>query len=149
MSEDDEVLSFEDTLELLGARAVDGVSPPALDPLGLQLFASQIAQRLASKGGRPTDSSWELSRKVPMKRATWERLNELSRRVKGEGAHAAPGQIAALALERGLDAIEREGLSRPGSCRSSEAGSGLSFSEKILDEAREIYGAIEKGGLWG
>lgn len=95
-------LSLEESAALLGADAQERVGEVHLDPISMRVMATRIGERLASSGGRPTDSSWEISRKVPMKAVTWERLRELASTLAERNVRVAPGQLAAIALERGL-----------------------------------------------
>ncbi len=139
-------LSLEETMKLFGARPVGELGSPSPDPLGLQLFASEIAQRFASQRGRPTDRSWTLIRKVPMKQSTWDSLNATAQSLKANGVVAAAGQIAAIALECGLRQIDRESL-------RSKVSEGVQrarrpIPEQTRAEARRICPAVREHGLW-
>jgi hypothetical protein len=117
-------LSLEETAALLGAEAPKPIGNVRLDPISMRAVATRIGKRLASSGGRPTDSSWEISRKVPMKAVTWERLRDLAKSLAEQNVRVAPGQLAAIALERGLFVLIRE-------CRDSGQ----------ISEAPEAYGS--------
>lgn len=100
-------LSLEETAELLGADALQEVDPVRLDPIGMQVLATKVARRMATRRGRPTDQSWDLVRKIPMKTTTWEYLKELAARLSSE-VRVAPGQMGAIALELGVSRIRFE-----------------------------------------
>ena len=117
-------LSIEEAADLLGAERGVDVGPVRMDPISMRAIATRIAKRLASTGGRPTDASWEIKRKVPMKRSTWDELQRLSDRLAEENVRVAAGQVAAIALERGLSVLKKEGLrdckvAKPRNCRKS------------------------------
>jgi hypothetical protein len=75
---------------------------------GLDLLADALSHRLASTGGRPTDPTWTLSRRVPFKPETWEALQNLAEELGMPGRSIAPGQLAATLVEERvaeLDAV--------------------------------------------
>ena len=62
----------ERLLKGLGAsHSVTLSDRPAQGPLGLLQLRGEIAQRLQSTGGRPTDQSWTLSRLVKFDPERW------------------------------------------------------------------------------
>ena len=70
-------------------------APPFLDELrkGLQ-------ERLASRGGRPTVSEWEVVRKTRYSKKTWSYLSGLaSKWSKAGGVSVSPSQVAARIVE--------------------------------------------------
>src|SRR2546429_85992 len=67
-----------------------------------------VLRRLQSRGGRPSDPNWTITRLIPMSTETWERLHTLAQTISRDGRRASSGQVAALLLEEGLDAILRQ-----------------------------------------
>lgn len=96
-------LSIEEASRLLGAEAPVPVSGFPGDFLSLQSLASITRHRLVSRGGRPSDPSWTISRKVPMKAETWQRLDLYAQKLQEQEIRISAGQVAAIALERGLE----------------------------------------------
>jgi hypothetical protein len=74
----------------------------------LQLAAEVAARfRVPEGGGRPTDPSWSEQRLVRLSPKTLEQLEKLA-----EQAHASPMQVAALLLERAVQAVSQEQAGR-------------------------------------
>lgn len=138
-------LSLEETAELLGAEQPEDIGPVHLDPLGMQFLAARVAKRLMSGRGRPTDPSWDIVRKVPMKKETWEFLTELSRRLTST---VAPGQMAAIALERGVEGLKHEATRIPESVEDIPYSPSYSFAQESLEEAELLYGVISEKRFW-
>ncbi len=69
-------------------------APPFLDELrrGLQ-------ERLASRGGRPTVSEWEVVRKTRYSKETWQWLAQLAEQWSQGGVSVSPSQVAARIVE--------------------------------------------------
>ena len=107
-NEDQKPLSTDEVAALLGAEVIEDIGPVRMDPIGLGVLAGRIAKRLVSTGGRPTDKDWVLTRKVPMKKETWTKLEQDSKEFATQGMRVAPGQLAAIALERGLGLLESD-----------------------------------------
>lgn len=76
---------------------------PLFDDL-LQLRA-EVATRLRSSGGRPTDPSWTVQRLVPFGEDRWKQLEKLAKNLSFGGRNVSPGQLAAILLERALNQI--------------------------------------------
>jgi hypothetical protein len=88
---------------------------PSQGPLDLLELRAEVQRRLRSTGGRPTDPDWDIRRLVPFRREGWQELERLARICEQEGRRVSPSQLAALLIERGLEAL-----------RSSVAPSGAS-----------------------
>lgn len=101
-------LTPDEIAKLLGADEYEYIGDISMDPISLLGFAHAIGQRMQSQGGRPTDRSWEISRKIPMKKETWAKLEELSDALGEQKVRVAAGQLAAIALERGLPLLAEE-----------------------------------------
>src|SRR5438445_1192446 len=95
-------LSTADTQRLLGSETPIPVGKLPIDPIGMGIIASIVRKRLVSRGGRPSDPAWTISRKVPMRSETWEQLDRLARKLQKQNIRVSAGQVAAIALERGL-----------------------------------------------
>jgi hypothetical protein len=72
----------------------------------LQLRA-EIAARLHSSGGRPTDPRWTLKRVVPFGSGSWQDLEHFASRLSEAGRSVSPAQLAAMLVERGLGELQR------------------------------------------
>lgn len=71
-------------------------------PLGLLNLREEIAVRLQSTGGRPTDPDWILRRGVPFKQDVWENLVRLADEMSTGERKVTPAQVAAMLIEREL-----------------------------------------------
>ncbi len=90
----------------LGASRVIGLSNlPSGGPLDLLQLRADMARRLKSTGGRPTDPGWKVQRLVPFGEDRWRRLEELAEELSSSERKISPGQLAAILIERALDAI--------------------------------------------
>jgi hypothetical protein len=145
--EKEKPLSLEEAVELLEPDAIEEVDTGSLDPLGLSALATRVARRLVSTGGRPTDKSWTVAKRVPMKESTWAKLEQVSEQSGRRGLRVAPGQLAAIALETGLERLVRMSTQTCGSMESWEAGD-YEFQDESEEEAKDLVGAITCGGLW-
>ncbi len=95
-------LSLDETVRLLGAESPEKMQLESLNPVALAALARTVGDRLSRDRGRPTDKSWDISRKVPMKSSIWDELAALSQCLEIEKEiKVAPGQLAAIALESG------------------------------------------------
>lgn len=142
------VLTLDETVELLGAERPQNIGPIQMNPLGMQVLAARVAQRLAGKRGRPTDKTWDISRKIPMKTATWESFQCIAKEARPE-ARPAAGQIAAIALEKGLRQIREENkasANKPIAARSKRTT--LDIDEQSQEEAKVLCPVIAEGSLW-
>jgi hypothetical protein len=71
-------------------------------PLGLLNLREEIAQRLQSTGGRPSDPEWIMRRGVPFKPEVWERLILIANDLSTGKRKVTPAQVAAILVEREL-----------------------------------------------
>ncbi len=96
----------------MGGRVGEPIEGIVHGPVGAARLAAIMSERLRpsqGKGtGRPTDPSWSLSRKVPMREETLIQLRELAKSLSGEGRKVSPMQVAAQLLERGLEQVKKE-----------------------------------------
>ncbi|HEV2369641.1 MAG TPA: MerR family transcriptional regulator [Acidimicrobiales bacterium] len=87
----------------LGASKIERLPKrPSGLPLGLLHMRRQVQDRLKSTGGRPSDPSWTVSRQIPFKAETWQRLQETAETLGSEGRRVGAAQVAAILIERGL-----------------------------------------------
>ena len=138
-------LSLEETVQLLGAEQPEDFGPVHLDPLGMQFLAARVVKRLVRGRGRPTDPSWDIVRKIPMKKETWEFLTELSRRLT---SNVAPGQMAAIALERGVEGLRHDATTGSEASEDSPYSPSYSFAQESLEEAELLSVVISKERFW-
>lgn len=88
----------------LGADRVQTIrTKNAQGPLGLLALRHEIAGRLHSSGGRPSDPSWTLRRGVHFSERTWTRLSIVATQMSGQNRKITPAQVAATLIERELD----------------------------------------------
>lgn len=98
----------------LGAsRVISLPGLPSSGPLDLLQLRAEVAQRLRSSGGRPTDPSWNVQRLVPFREERWRRLVELAERLSSDERKVSPGQLAGILLDRALSGIA-ESVPAPG-----------------------------------
>ncbi len=141
-------LTLEETVELFGANAPQDIGPVRLDPLGMQALATRVGARLAKKRGRPTDTRWNLVRKIPMEEKTWIYLQQLAASIsKKASTSVAAGQMGAIALERGVHAIEIE-LSATQDGREHVMPALYNFSDESRNAARALCGTVASEGTW-
>jgi len=95
-------LSAIETQRLLGSEPPISVGKLPIDPLGMSVIGSIVRERLVSRGGRPSDPAWTIVRKVPMRPETWSELDHFAQQLQEKNIRVSAGQIAAIALERGL-----------------------------------------------
>src|SRR5215470_5171545 len=88
------------TVELaraLGAsRHIELSSEGGQGPLGLLQLRSEVAHRLRSTGGRPTDPGWTMRRVVPFRPEGWAELEDFAARLTAGGRSVSPAQLAAI-----------------------------------------------------
>lgn len=90
----------------LGASRVVEVGRKKIGgPLDLLALREEFNQRLRSSGGRPTDPDWTVSRQVPFKEDSWNRLQALAGEVGASGRRVGPAQVAALLIESSLEEV--------------------------------------------
>ena len=93
--------------QMLGAtRVVSVPGLPSGGPIDLLHLRADVARRLKSTGGRPTDPAWNVQRLVPFRDDRWRQLEELADRISTEERRVSPAQLAAILIERALDGIE-------------------------------------------
>lgn len=81
--------------------------------LTITRLASEVASRLRSTGGRPSDPNWTMTRQVPFAVSTWAALGQLAEDLSARGRRVAPTQLAAMLVESGLKSIEDAEPSSP------------------------------------
>ena len=145
---DKKVLSMEEGAALLGAEQPETINNIRMDPIGMMVLATQIAKRLVSQGGRPTDASWNISRKIPMKETTWKDLEELAEISRQQDKRVATGQIAAIALEMGLEGLKRKEKKENVFGELGTRYTGYKFHEESDEEAVNLCGTIREERFW-
>jgi hypothetical protein len=136
-------LSIDDTQKLLGAAGPTSVGKLPTNPLGIRMVASIVRERLVSRGGRPSDPAWTIVRKVPMRPETWAELNRCAQELQGQDVRVSAGQVAAIALERGLQIpIEKESVAE----RRMNRNYSISLESQL--HARRAFCAVSVSGLY-
>src|SRR3954464_7937290 len=104
-----EALDMERIAQELGAERRGNLSPRAGYFGALQLAAEVEARfRVPDGGGRATDPSWSEQRLIRLAPQTLEQLEKLAAR-----ANASPMQVAALLLERAVQAAGSQEPPKP------------------------------------
>ncbi|HEX4519003.1 MAG TPA: hypothetical protein VH063_05415 [Gaiellaceae bacterium] len=107
-------------------RSLDGEPGPFLASAprpAISDLRGMVLSRLQSRGGRPSDPSWTLSRLIPMSSTTWDRLHDLAQSISAGGERSASrGQVAALLLEQAVEAFAGQDSDLP---PSPESGSSM------------------------
>ena len=79
-------------------------------PFGVAQLTAELTERLKPgegiRPGRPTDPDWDVRRLVSFRQSTWEELTEVAKQVSSPQRRVSPSQIAALLIERGLEALQ-------------------------------------------
>lgn len=141
-------LSLDETVRLLGAEPPEAMQVVSLNPIALGALASSVGNRLTRDRGRPTDKSWDISRKVPMKKSNWDELAALSERLEVEKEiKVAPGQLAAIALESGIASF-RKNASLRATSSSFVTVVEYKFSPDEYDEARALCAVAAEESYW-
>lgn len=143
-------LSTADTQRLLGSEAPIPVGKLPIDPLGMKAIASIVRERLISRGGRPSDPAWTISRKVPMRSETWKELDRIAQKLQKQNIRVSAGQVAAIALERGLPkgVDSDESIQLFISSTHEEATIAYKFSPEVLLRARQTSRSMAKCPLF-
>ena len=93
--------------QALGASRVVSLSGlPSAGPLDLLQLRADVARRLKSSGGRPTDPQWDMQRVIPFRGTRWKQLEELASSLSTEERKVSAGQLAAILIERVLEEAE-------------------------------------------
>lgn len=90
----------------LGSTTSVPIGDDAFNPLALLALAHRFNERLRSTGGRPTDPSWTVSRRVPFAPETWDALNTIAVRLSSGQRKVAPAQVAAVLIEESLTDLD-------------------------------------------
>jgi hypothetical protein len=91
----------------LGAEHSFPVTTAPDGAFGAAGLALEVAARLESRGGRPSDPEASLRRLVPMKKSVWRGLEEEARAISTSHRRVSPGQLAAVLVEKGLAGVRK------------------------------------------
>lgn len=92
----------------LGAKRVIPIADlPSGGPLDLLALRAQVASRIRSTGGRPTDPAWNMQRLVPFRKERWRQLVDLATRLSSDQRKVSPAQVAAMLIERALQQVHK------------------------------------------
>jgi hypothetical protein len=92
---------------VLRADRVVELEREAWGPLDMLILSEEVERRIRPGRGRPTDPSWDVQRLVRFKGETWQALDEISRDLRAQGTSISPGQLAAILIERGVEALKK------------------------------------------
>ncbi len=141
-------LTLQETIELFGAEEAPDIDPIRLDPLGMKFLATKVGERLKGVRGRPTDKTWTIVRKIPMKQESWDALNQISERLKEQSLHIAAGQVGAYALEWGVEIMCERAVSTANDLTLNFSFPVAVCSEEIREEAKRLTPIIAKEAIW-
>lgn len=143
-------LSAAETQRLLGSEPPISVGKLPIDPLGMSVIGSIVRERLVSRGGRPSDPAWTIVRKVPMRPETWSELDHFAQQLQEKNIRVSAGQVAAIALERGLSKTLHTGPSSqmPGSIASESAAYEYNLPQDVQIDSRRVHLAFTKNRLF-
>ena len=141
-------LTLEETVRLFGSEQPVDLGPVQLDPLGMQFLATRVGELLKRGQGRPTDKSWDISRKIPMKQETWDALKQIAEQIGGGELRVAAGQMGAYALEIGVESLRHRPSSFERPKFDSFAPLLTLFPEEIQAEAKKLAPIIRAKAIW-
>ncbi len=143
-------LSATETQRLLGSEPPISVGKLPIDPLGMSVIGSIVRERLVSRGGRPSDPAWTIVRKVPMRPETWSELDHFAQQLQEKNIRVSAGQIAAIALERGLSkTLQTESPSQvPGFVARESVVYEYHVSQDVKLDSRRAHLAITQHGFF-
>jgi len=135
-------LSVAETQRLLGSERPISIGKVPTDPIGMRTIASIVRERLVSRGGRPSDPTWTIVKKVPMRPETWKEFRRCAHELQRQKIRVSAGQLAAISLERGLQiAMCHDEVEQP--TRSEHT-----VSPDAVQKARQAHSAIEQCGYF-
>ena len=73
----------------------------------LAALRARLQPKVGLRPGRPTDSSWNLRRKIPMSAGTLRKLERLAAEISDADRKVSPMQVAAQLLEKSLQQTSR------------------------------------------
>jgi hypothetical protein len=136
-------LSIDETQKLLGAERPTSIGKLPANPLEMRMAPSIVRERLVSRGGRPSDPAWTVVRKVPMRPETWAELDRCAHEFKAQNVRVSAGQVAAIALERGLQFVsKRENVG------DGRRNSNYSVAPDVRANAQRVLLALSHGSLF-
>jgi hypothetical protein len=106
MHKDDEEFRSRVGQALGASRVVTLSGLPSGGPLDLLQLRADVARRLKSTGGRPTDPEWDTQRLVPFRGERWKQLERLAEALSTKERKVSPGQLAAILLDRVLEDVQ-------------------------------------------
>jgi hypothetical protein len=105
MKRNEKKKSSEIARSLGASRVVELPGLPSTGPLDLLQLRADVARRLLSSGGRPTDPNWNVQRLVPFREERWKQLVELAEQLSSDERKVSAGQLAAILIERALGSM--------------------------------------------
>jgi hypothetical protein len=89
----------------LGATRVASV-PSGGSPMSAFALRQELFHRLRSTGGRPGLDGADMKPKIPMRRSSWKKLEQIARQVETADFHPTPAQLASVILEAAIQRFE-------------------------------------------
>lgn len=77
-------------------------------PVSLFLLRAELAERLASRGGRPSLEGADMRPKIPMTEAQWRDLEELAASFSDLGFIPSAGQVASALVSISLPLVKQQ-----------------------------------------
>jgi hypothetical protein len=136
-------LSIDDTQKVLGAEDPTSIGKLPTNLLEMRMAPSIVRERLVSRGGRPSDPAWTVVRKVPMRPETWAELDRWAQELQAQNVRVSAGQVAAIALERGLQIVSKRDNFREGGRNSN-----YSIAPDVRANAQRVFLVLSHGSLF-
>lgn len=91
--------------EALGASRIEHARLSSGSPYSIAAIRRQLAQELASTGGRPSRKEAVIARRITLTQSEWAALDSVTEAIREEGTRATAGQVAGVLLHQSLVAV--------------------------------------------
>lgn len=141
-----ERISPKDLEEGLGATRVERPRRSAGSPYSVAAIRRQLAQELASTGGRPSRKEAVVARRIPLTQSEWTALDAVTEAVRSEGTRATAGQVAGVLLHQSLRAVAEanERLRKSSNATSMSTNEFEERVERILEAAANAAAGLKE-----
>jgi hypothetical protein len=95
----------------LGAERVAAV-PPGGSPMSAFALRRELFRRLRSTGGRPGLEGADMKPKIPMRRSSWKKLEQIAKQVETSDFHPTQAQLASIILDAAIEGFDP--MNKPG-----------------------------------
>ena len=77
-------------------------------PMSAFALRQELFRRLRSIGGRPGLDGADIKPKIPMRRFSWRKLEQISRQMKTADFHPTPAQLASVILDAAIERLKHK-----------------------------------------